>query len=254
MVNEKLKQFDNESLDLKCETNDSNYDKNDGSNHGKTKWFVLLIVGFITFIYGIFSNNIDLPIKIPLGLIPIAWLCIAFSIFKIIRINKKLGITDSIFTPTYDTPEQLEKLQNSNRAFSSLGDCLIDLFKRHIFWAIPIVVFYGFALFAMIFFLHFETENEELPSSFKGLVKFLFKSNPIWGILITLVVLASPIILFFMESSMLSSVIKDGEGFSTCVLFALIALFPTAIVTNFLSGFVSFISLFMGGFLKLIRR
>ncbi len=249
-MDNKLKLKENESLSVKNETGDSNYDNNndDGSDHGKTKWIVLLIIGFIIHICGIFTDII------PSGVMPIGWLCVAFSVFRIYKINQKYGIKDSIFTPTYDSPEQLEKLQNSKKAFSSFGDCLIDLFKRHILLAIPMVIFYGFALFMMLFFLNIEIENEELPSSFKGLVKYLFKSNPIYGTLITLVVLATPIILFFMESMILRSVIKDGEDFSMCVIFALIALFPTAIATNFLSGFVSFISLILGGFLKLIRR
>lgn len=60
-----MAEFEEKPIYIKRESGESNYDKQpDGdSNHGKTKWIVLLVVCFITFFYGIFSFVNDLPFK-----------------------------------------------------------------------------------------------------------------------------------------------------------------------------------------------
>ena len=51
-----MSEFEEKPIDIKSELGESNYDKHPegDSNHGKTKWIVLLVVCFISFFMGFF--------------------------------------------------------------------------------------------------------------------------------------------------------------------------------------------------------
>ena len=232
-----MSEFEEKPIDIKSELGESNYDKHPegDSNHGKTKWIVLLVVCFITFFYGIFSFVNDLPFKIPFVLLFPAWVGAAISIFKINKINQQYGIKDSIFSSSYNSAQHLERLQRDQQSFASFKGCLADLFKNHIFWAIPIVCFFGAVLAEMLFLFNIDDQNgriKEKPTSFKELVCLLFKNHPIYGISLALVILASPFILYNLLSGMSENSSLLDPGF--------IMLFPAMIITNFVSGFVGF--------------
>ena len=230
----------------KSESGGSNYDKlPDGNpNHGKTKWIVLLVVCFLTFFYGIFSFVNDLPFVL---LFP-AWGGAAISIFKINKINQQYGIKDSIFSSSYQSAERLEEIQRYRQSFASFKDCLVDLFKNHIFLAIPIACFFGATLAEMSFLLYIDNDNgriKEIPTTFKDLVCLLFKNHPIYCISMVLVILASPFILCNLLSGILENSSLLDPGF--------IWLFPAMIITNFISGFVGFPFLFANAILATFR-
>lgn len=237
MSTNNMAEFEEKTIYIKRESGGSNYDKQpDGnSNHGKTKWIVVLVVCFITFFYGIFSFVNDLPFKIPFVLLFPAWVGAAISILKINKINQQYGIKDSILSSSYNSEQHLERLQRNQQSFASFKGCLADLFKNHIFLAIPIVCFFGTVLAEMLFLFNIDDQNgriKEKPTSFKELVCLLFKNHPIYGISLALVVLASPFILYNLLSGMSENSSLLYSGF--------IMLFPAMIITNFVSGFVGF--------------
>lgn len=249
-----LTELEKKSKELKNVDEESDYDKGQDEKTApeRTKWIVLLIVVLIVFVYTMFTLDKDIPFKIPIEIAPLLFVSMFLIAFKIRSINIKYGINDGYFTPRYDTPEQLENLQHSKHAFSTFGGCLEDLIKNHILLSLPVIFFYGFALFLMLFFLHFEEDAEEAPSSFTGLVKYLFRNNPIYAVLLSIAVLAFPVILIFMESMMIGP-LKENAGIGYYVLFGFIALILTAIATNFLSGFFSFVALILSLIVKPIR-
>lgn len=250
-----ITESENKYIDVKSESGGSNYDKQpDGnSNHGKTKWIVLLVVCFITFFYGIFSfvNDLpvnDLPFKIPFVLLFPAWVGAAISILKINKINQQYGIKDSILSSSYNSEQHLERLQRNQQSFASFKGCLADLFKNHIFLAIPIVCFFGTVLAEMLFLFNIDDQNgriKEKPTSFKELVCLLFKNHPIYCISLVLVILASPFILCNLLSGILENSSLLDPGF--------IWLFPAMIITNFISGFVGFPFVFANAILATFR-
>ncbi len=236
-------------FDSKSESGGSNYDKlpDGNSNHGKTKWVVLLVVCFLTFFYGVFSNVNELPLKLPLVLLLPAWVGAAISILKINKINQQYGIKDSIFS-SYNSEQHLERLQRNQQSFASFKGCLADLFKNHIFLAIPIACFFGTVLAEMMFLFNIDNDNgriKEMPTSFKELVCLLFKNHPIYCISLVLVILASPFILYNLLSGMSENSSLLDAGF--------IMLFPAMIITNFVSGFVGFPFVFANAILATFR-
>lgn len=243
-------ELEEKHFDSKSESGGSNYDKlpDGNSNHGKTKWVVLLVVCFLTFFYGVFSNVNELPLKLPLVLLLPAWVGAAISILKINKINQQYGIKDSIFSSSYQNAQHLEQLQRNQQSFVSFKDCLADLFKNHIFWAIPIACFFGTVLAEMMFLFNIDNHNgriKEMPTSFKDLVCLLFKNHPIYGISLVLVILASPFILYNLLSGIFENSSSLDAGF--------IMLFPAMIITNFVSGFVGFPFVFANAILATFR-
>ena len=242
-------ELEEKHFDSKSESGGSNYDKlPDGNpNHGKTKWIVLLVVCFLTFFYGIFSFVNELPLKLPLVLLLPAWVGAAISILKINKINQQYGIKDSIFS-SYNSEQHLERLQRNQQSFASFKGCLADLFKNHIFLAIPIACFFGTVLAEMMFLFNIDNHNgriKEMPTSFKELVCLLFKNHPIYCISLVLVILASPFILCNLLSGILENSSSLDAGF--------IMLFPAMIITNFVSGFVGFPFVFANAILATFR-
>ena len=137
---------------------------------------------------------------------------------------------------------------NPNHGKTTFKDCLVDLFKNHIFWAIPIACFFGFALGVMSFL--FDIDNEigrikEMPTTFKDWACFLFKKHPIYGISLVLVILASPFILCNLLSGIFENYSLLGPG--------LIMLFPAMIITNFISGIVGIPFVFAYGILAVFH-
>ncbi len=224
---------------------DSNNDRNDGPAPGRSRWITFFVISFAATFLSIASNSFDFPVKMPFGVIPLLFFFTLFCGFKVHRINKEYGINDGYFTPKYETPEELENLQQNQRAFRTFGDCVGDLIKRHVFIALPVIIFYGAALFVMLLFLNFDNGSEEMPKSFKGLVKYLFRNNPVYATFLSLTVLAFPFILCFVETGMVGMVVGEDADLGTCLFLAFAALVPTAFLTNFLSGFVSMASLFL---------
>lgn len=244
-----ITESENKYIDVKSESGGSNYDKlPDGNpNHGKTKWIVLLVVCFLTFFYGVFSNVNELPLKLPLVLLLPAWVGAAISILKINKINQQYGIKDSIFS-SYNSEQHLERLQRNQQSFASFKCCLADLFKNHIFLAIPIACFFGTVLAEMMFLFNIDNDNgriKEMPTSFKELVCLLFKNHPIYCISLVLVILASPFILCNLLSGILENSSLLDPGF--------IWLFPAMIITNFISGFLGFPFVFANAILATFR-
>lgn len=244
-----ITESENKYIDVKSESGGSNYDKlpDGNSNHGKTKWVVLLVVCFLTFFYGVFSNVNELPLKLPLVLLLPAWVGAAISILKINKINQQYGIKDSIFS-SYNSEQHLERLQRNQQSFASFKGCLADLFKNHIFLAIPIACFFGTVLAEMMFLFNIDNDNgriKEMPTSFKELVCLLFKNHPIYCISLVLVILASPFILCNLLSGMSENSSLLDPGF--------IMLFPAMIITNFVSGFVGFPFVFANAILATFR-
>lgn len=242
-------ELEEKHFDSKSESGGSNYDKlpDGNSNHGKTKWVVLLVVCFLTFFYGVFSNVNELPLKLPLVLLLPAWVGAAISILKINKINQQYGIKDSIFS-SYNSEQHLERLQRNQQSFASFKGCLADLFKNHIFLAIPIACFFGTVLAEMMFLFNIDNDNgriKEMPTSFKELVCLLFKNHPIYCISLVLVILASPFILCNLLSGILENSSLLDPGF--------IWLFPAMIITNFVSGFVGFPFVFANAILATFR-
>lgn len=242
-------ELEEKHFDSKSESGGSNYDKlpDGNSNHGKTKWVVLLVVCFLTFFYGVFSNVNELPLKLPLVLLLPAWVGAAISILKINKINQQYGIKDSIFS-SYNSEQHLERLQRNQQSFASFKGCLADLFKNHIFLAIPIACFFGTVLAEMMFLFNIDNDNgriKEMPTSFKELVCLLFKNHPIYCISLVLVILASPFILCNLLSGILENSSLLDPGF--------IWLFPAMIITNFISGFLGFPFVFANAILATFR-
>lgn len=245
-----ITESENKYIDVKSESGGSNYDKlpDGNSNHGKTKWVVLLVVCFLTFFYGVFSNVNELPLKLPLVLLLPAWVGAAISILKINKINQQYGIKDSIFSSSFQNAQHLERLQRNQQSFASFKGCLADLFKNHIFLAIPIACFFGTVLAEMMFLFNIDNDNgriKEMPTSFKELVCLLFKNHPIYCISLVLVILASPFILCNLLSGILENSSLLDPGF--------IWLFPAMIITNFVSGFVGFPFVFANAILATFR-
>ena len=189
----------------------------------------------------------ELPLKLPLVLLLPAWVGAAISILKINKINQQYGIKDSIFS-SYNSEQHLERLQRNQQSFASFKGCLADLFKNHIFLAIPIACFFGTVLAEMMFLFNIDNHNgriKEMPTTFKELVCLLFKNHPIYCISLVLVILASPFILYNLLSGIFENSSSLDAGF--------IMLFPAMIITNFISGFLGFPFVFANAILATFR-
>ena len=137
---------------------------------------------------------------------------------------------------------------NPNYGKTTFKDCLIDFFKNHLFFAIPIVCFFGVALGEMSSL--FDIDNEigrikEMPTTFKDWMCFLINKHPIYGISLVLVILATPFILCNLLSGIFENYSLLDPG--------LIMLFPAMIITNFFSGIVGIPFLFAYGILAIFR-
>lgn len=137
---------------------------------------------------------------------------------------------------------------NSNYGKTPFKDCLAELFKNHIFGAIPIFCFFVAALCVMSFLFDIDNEDgriKEMPTTFKDLVCILFKNHPIYGISLVLVILASPFILCNLLSGIFENTSLLYPGF--------ILLFPAMIITNFFSGIIGIPFLFANIILSIFR-
>lgn len=158
-------------------------------------------------------------------------------------LDLKYETDGSVFTPKYNSREP----QNGNRTFSTFGDCVYDFLRRHRLLAIPMLIFYWFPLLLVIYLPVVETEDDNLESSLKGIVKCLFKNRPIYGLLMTLIVLMTPVILCDIELDLLGKE-KNTLDFNTCLFIAWYGIFITSFVTNIISVILSGITFFFGLF------
>lgn len=235
-------EMDNKPQNNKDESSNSNY--NNGSK--KIPWIVMIVIGFVGFFAGIQTNTNDLPIHVPLGLIPVFWLCALIGMIMLSKTKKDLGEDP---TPSYWNEEQknqwVKSQASSKDARSSIGNCLKDFKSKHSFlWLVPIFIFGAFACFLFYVIYSMDLKNakiDNMPGTFKELISFTKSKHPVYSIVLLFIALAIPIIVIAFLYQFYNIAPKDISS----VLFALVGLLPAFVVSNFVGGTLSFPFLFI---------